>query len=98
MASAAESTKLQFFTKTRELWASMYEDCRTAKKSIDFEQYIIRDDKTGRRFMELFVQKAKEGVRLRLLFDRIGSRALYSSSMVKDLREADGQVYFYNAI
>jgi cardiolipin synthase len=76
----------------------MYRDCEQAKKSIEFEQYILERDPTGKRFMELFAQKAAEGIRVFLICDRFGSSTLYNSDEVKRLCSKGGQVYFYNRI
>lgn len=94
----AAPTKLQFFSRTGDAWEAMYADCLKAEKSIEFEQYIIRDDEVGHRFLKLFRDKAKSGVMIRLLLDRIGSRSLYHSKLVQDVVEAGGAVNFYNPI
>ncbi len=43
-----------------------------AKRHVHFENYIIRDDETGRRFADALIAKAREGVRVRLLYDWLG--------------------------
>src|SRR5690606_16608550 len=43
-----------------------------ASEWVHLENYIIRDDKTGRRFRELLAEKASEGVRVRVLYDWLG--------------------------
>lgn len=40
---------------------------------IHFENYIIRDDHTGRRFAEALIARAHLGVRIRVLYDALGS-------------------------
>jgi len=76
----------------------MYDDCALASKSIEFEQYILMDDGAGRRFLELFAAKAKEGVKVRLMFDGIGSRGLLVSPYLGEIRKAGGEVHFYNSL
>lgn len=76
----------------------MYEDCRNATKSIEFEQYIFENDSVGQSFMELFIDKAKEGISVFLIFDTFGSALLRKSSLVSELRRHGGRVYFYNTI
>src|SRR5437762_8143594 len=44
-----------------------------AKQHVHFENYIICDDDTGRMFAEALVQKAREGVKVRLLYDWLGA-------------------------
>lgn len=45
---------------------------RSAEKNVYFENYIIRDDTIGHRFADALIAKAKEGVRVRLLYDWLG--------------------------
>ena len=43
-----------------------------AQRTIHFENYIIRDDRTGRRFAEAWAERARAGVRVRVLYDAFG--------------------------
>ncbi len=44
-----------------------------AERWVHLENYIIRDDHTGRRFADALVERAGAGVRVRVLYDAIGS-------------------------
>ena len=92
------ATKLQFYSRTGDAWEAMYCDCLKAKASIEFEEYIMRNDEIGRRFLTLFAAKAKEGVAVHLLLDQIGSRSLIYSPLISQLRECGGTINFYNPI
>lgn len=85
-----------FYYKTSDAWDAMYQDCLEARHSIQFEQYILIDDEVGSRFLDLFAEKAKSGVRVRLLLDSIGSRGVDSSVLIKRIHDAGGEVTFYN--
>ena len=76
----------------------MYHDCRQAKKSIEFEQYILENDSVGQRFMELFIEKAREGLKIFIICDKFGSIFLSRSPLVKKLRRYGGKLHFYNAV
>lgn len=89
-------TEIEFYTTFKQAWQAMYDDCRQAKKSIDFEQYILLNDNVGNKFLQLFRDKAREGVQVRLVLDGIGSRAVKSSPYIKEIRQAGGSVRFYN--
>ena len=43
-----------------------------AQRTIHFENYIIRDDRTGRRFAEAWAERARAGVPVRVLYDAFG--------------------------
>lgn len=45
---------------------------RTAKRHVHLENYIIRDDATGRRFADALLERAAAGVRVRVLYDWLG--------------------------
>jgi len=89
---------LKLYCHTEQAWEAMYKDCLDARHSIEFEQYIIRNDRIGMRFLNLFLKKAEQGVFVRLLFDRVGSRTVFSSPVVHAIRKSGGEVTFYNPI
>ena len=43
-----------------------------AKQYVHFENYILRNDAVGRTFRDVLVEKAREGVEVRLLYDWVG--------------------------
>ena len=67
-----------------------------ARKTIHIEMYIIHNDKSGRRFRDLLVAKAREGVKVRLIYDWFGSLSLFGRWMWKPLRQAGGEVRVAN--
>src|SRR5262245_48255617 len=44
-----------------------------ARETVHVEMYIVHDDRTGRRFRERLVERARAGVKVRLLYDWVGS-------------------------
>ena len=47
-----------------------------AEETVHLEYYIWRPDRTGKRIRDLLIRKAKEGVKIRFLYDGIGSMHL----------------------
>lgn len=45
----------------------------SAERSVHLENYIIRDDRTGRRFADALAERAQAGVKVRVVFDALGS-------------------------
>ncbi len=89
----------QFYQSSEAAWDGMYEACAAAKTSIDFEQFIFRNDGSGQRFVELFIRKAQEGVRVRLLLDCVGSFALYNDTALrKKMTDAGINLRFFNEL
>ncbi len=55
---------------------AMLEAMSAAKDHIHIEFYIVRADHIGTRFQQVMIQKAKQGVKVRLLYDGFGSHQL----------------------
>ena len=56
-----------------EAYPAMLEWIAGAERRIHLENYIFRDDRTGRAFAEAVARRAGEGVEVRILFDWFGS-------------------------
>lgn len=56
-----------------EAFPRMFAAIEEAKHHIHVQSFIIGNDETGRRLMSLLAAKAKQGVQVRLLYDRFGS-------------------------
>lgn len=69
-----------------ETFESMFEAIQSAKTYVLFQFYVIRPDKIGTRFADLLIQKAKEGVRVYVLYDGIGTSL--HRKFLKRLQEA----------
>lgn len=67
----------------------------TARRSIFFENYIFADDEVGREFITALVTKAREGVRVRLIYDWLGSFTT-SQRLWQPLLDAGGEVRAFN--
>jgi cardiolipin synthase A/B len=67
----------------------------TARQRIHFENYIFRSDPTGWRFAEALAARAREGVRVRVLYDWLGSITT-RRKMWNYLREAGVEVRRFN--
>lgn len=69
---------------------------RAAKQRIHFESYIIHEDATGRMFADALIAKAKEGVRVRLIYDWLGCFGTASRAFWNSLRAGGVDVRCYN--
>ncbi len=63
----------------------------SAREWVHLENYIVRDDRTGRLFRDALVEKARQGVRVRVLYDWLGCWAT-PGRFWKPLRDAGGEV------
>jgi cardiolipin synthase len=62
-----------------------------ARHWVHLENYIVRDDRIGRRFREALAERAREGVSVRVLYDWLGCWAT-PGKFWRPLREAGGEV------
>ncbi len=86
----------KFCLTSVDTWEQMLADCEEAKESIDFEQFIFAHDEIGKRFCDLLARKAKQGVKIRLLCDTVGSFGMtYAAPLVTMLKEAGVEVRFF---
>ncbi len=76
---------------------AMLEAISAAKESICLETYILASDSTGDRFKLALVERARAGVKGRLIYDAVGSFGI-SDAWVNDLRAAGIEVIDFNPI
>ena len=79
--------KIELLADTNRAMGLMEQAILSARDSLHLEYYIWQPDRTGTRVRDLLIQKAKEGVTVRFLYDRIGSIYL-SNWFLKPMREA----------
>ena len=65
-----------------------------ATHTILFESYLFDDDRVGRAFAEALAAKAREGVRVRVVYDWLGSRG--AEALWPVLRSAGAKVRCFN--
>ncbi len=75
----------------RDKFAALFEDIRHAKKEINLQYYIIQPDGLGIQLRDALTRKAKEGVKVRILYDEIGSRRM-SRRFFSELLSCGGEV------
>jgi cardiolipin synthase A/B len=76
---------------------AMLDAITRAQRSICLETYILASDATGDRFKLALVERARAGVKVRLIYDAVGSFGL-SGDWVRDLRAAGIEVIDFNPI
>ena len=71
-----------------ENYPSWLEAIRSAKHWIHFETYILHEDKIGKVFAEALCERARAGVKVRLLIDWLGNMMKTSPKFWRMLRQA----------
>lgn len=85
------STNTKVLTDGKETFAHIKQALRMATHHIHLEYYIVRDDEIGQEIKEILMQKAKEGIHVRFLYDGVGSWKL-SKSYIQDLKQAGVEI------
>jgi len=67
-----------------------------AKQRIHFESYIIHEDETGQQFADVLIAKAREGIRVRVIYDWMGGLGNASRRFWTRLRRGGVEVRCYN--
>jgi cardiolipin synthase len=80
-----------------QTYRAMLESIAAAQRTISFETYILASDSTGDRFKLALVERARAGVKVRLIHDAVGSFGI-SSDWVRDLRAAGIEIIAFNPI
>jgi cardiolipin synthase len=70
-----------------ETFTSIKEELKRAQKYIHIESFIINDDELGREVRDILVEDAKRGVKVRVLYDAIGSMGI-TSKYIRSLERA----------
>ena len=65
--------RVQLLVDGPETYRVMLDLIGAAERRIHLENYIIRDDATGRRFAEALAARARAGLHVRVLYDWLGS-------------------------
>src|SRR5688572_2797380 len=70
----------------KENYPAWLEAIKSAERYIHFESYIIHEDEIGWKFAEALIAKARDGVRVRVIYDWLGGLGKTSRSFWKTLR------------
>lgn len=77
---------VEVFTDGTSKFNALEEDLRRASCSINIQYYIFEDDVVGNRIASILIDKAHAGVKVRLIYDHVGSFHV-RSRFFKHLRE-----------
>lgn len=79
-----------------ENYPAWLEAIASARRHVHFENYIFREDAAGEMFAEALMERARAGVRVRVIYDWLGGFRKTSNAFWGRLREAGVEVRCYN--
>lgn len=95
-APLIQGNSVRLLKDARENYPAWLDAIQAAERSIHFESYIIHDDDAGAQFADALVQKAREGVRVRLIYDWMGALGKTSRRFWRSLGNEGVEVRCYN--
>lgn len=88
------NNKVDIYTDGVTKFAQMLEDIKNAREHIHLEYYIIRPSMIAEEMRALLIQKAKEGIKVRIIYDDWGSWKLKKNpEFILGLKKAGCEVY-----
>ncbi|WP_445682988.1 cardiolipin synthase [Solibacillus sp. FSL K6-4121] len=90
-AVLTQDNDVKIFDDGSDKFEALISDINHAKNHIHIQYYIFKLDNLGQRIINALIKKAKQGVKVRVLFDEMGSRGIRKRHF-KELIEAGGEV------
>src|SRR5690625_625515 len=87
----SQNNKVDIFMDGAEKFSALIRDLEQAKDHVHLLYYIVRHDHLGTNIANVLIKKAQEGVKVRFLYDDIGSRCL-TKNYIRRLERANIQV------
>lgn len=76
LSQLTEHNQVELLLNGEEKFPEVIKALQAAKHHIHLEYYIFDDDVIGNQIKEVLIQKAKEGVQVRFIYDDFGSRSI----------------------
>ena len=67
------NNKAEIYTAGEDKFEALKADIRNARESIYLQYYIFQDDSLGSEIADLLIEKAREGVEVKVIYDHVGS-------------------------
>ena len=92
------NTKTKYFSSGEASFEEYLEDLKTAERFIFMEYYIFSEGAFLESILEIFKEKVKNGVDVRILLDDIGSILTLSNRKIEEIRSFGIKVVEFNPI
>lgn len=95
-APLISGNQVRILRNAEENYPAWLDAIRNARSWIHFESYIIHDDEVGHAFADALADKAREGVKVRVLYDWLGAVGTTSRAFWRKLRSRGVDVRCFN--
>ncbi|WP_059103655.1 cardiolipin synthase [Shouchella shacheensis] len=90
-ALLTKNNEVEILNDGKQKFDALLRDIQSAETFIHIQYYIFRYDGLGKRVLEALTERAKAGVKVRFLYDDLGSRSLRHRQL-KGLEAAGGEI------
>ena len=98
MNAKKDTVRWKLFYEGDDYFKSLTSDVKQARFSIFIEKYIIQEDEIGIPFLHLLMQKANQGIKIKLMVDGIGSYNLTKSYLFLELEKAGIKIQAFRPV
>ncbi|HEV7866709.1 MAG TPA: phospholipase D-like domain-containing protein [Chthoniobacteraceae bacterium] len=91
-----DGNKIELLHNGDQIFPSMLAEIRGAQKSVNFQAFIMYSGEIGGAFRDAFIERARAGVRVRILLDGLGSGSKLDNNDVKAMEQAGCSVAYYH--
>jgi cardiolipin synthase len=96
-AICTDDNSVEIFNDGKNKIKALLKDIGEAKEFIHVVYFVIKDDQTGRKFVDALRQKALEGLDVRVIYDAMGS-FFTPDKLFNNLKDAGGKVYKFSPL
>ncbi|WP_243109437.1 cardiolipin synthase [Anaerophilus nitritogenes] len=91
------NNKVKVLSNGDETFSSILESLKEAKDHIHLEYFIIKDDHIGKIIKNILMNRAREGLKVRVIYDSVGSWRL-SRKYLREMKEAGVEIYGFSPV
>lgn len=93
-ATLLPDSNLSIYTRGEDMLHGLIHDLTEARQHINLEFYIFEDDPVGNMVKDILIQKAGEGVKVKVLYDDVGCWNV-PDRFFKEMRRAGIEIYSF---
>jgi len=91
----SNNNDIKLYTAGEPFFEDLLRDLSGARKFINAEYYIVRNDVVTNRFMDILIEKAKSGVEVRFMVDAVGFKK-GPKNRIKEMKKAGVQFKLFH--
>ncbi len=97
LASAEAGNSFRLLETAEAAYQAMMQTVAGARRRLDVTFYIVEDDEVGEAFVDALTKRAREGVEVKLILDRLGTLRRPKAAL-KRLEEAGGELRYFSPL